>query len=105
MFGQSDAGIKHNTKYFNVTWQWDSDARNVHPFIHVYFSEKLNQKYGNMFTETWLGNDWARWVVAKSMALIISNLLPISPPQSHVTRVACSGWYSRTLPYDIRFAI
>jgi len=26
----SDAGIKHNTKYFNVIWQWDSDARNVY---------------------------------------------------------------------------
>ena len=26
-----------------------------------------------MFTETWLGNDWARWVVAKSMALDLSG--------------------------------
>ena len=24
-----------------------------------------------MFTETWLDNDWARWVVAKSMALSV----------------------------------
>ena len=32
MFRQSDAGIKYNIKYFNVTWQWDSDsdARNVY---------------------------------------------------------------------------
>ena len=52
MFRQSDVGIKHNTKY----WTW-FDSGIVTP---------------EMFTETWLDNDWVRWLVTESMTLDLS---------------------------------
>jgi len=73
-------------KYFSVIWdEFDSEA--VTP---------------EMFTETWLDNDWARWLMAKSMALDLSAFSVILLAQNQACSDSKQDSRAEMCDYSIR---